>query len=53
MHRLFLLQKVVLCDRFVESVLIGNNGRVEGVRIAGGEKYRANKAVISNIDAKR
>jgi beta-carotene ketolase (CrtO type) len=44
---------VVLCDRSVESVLIGNNGKVEGVRLAGGEEYRANKAVISNIDAKR
>lgn len=44
---------VVLCDRSVESVLIGNNGKVEGVRVAGGEEYRANKGVISNIDAKR
>jgi len=44
---------VVLCDRSVESVLIGNDGKVEGVRVAGGEEYRANKAVISNIDAKR
>lgn len=44
---------VVLCDRAVESVLIGNDGRVEGVRVAGGEEYRANKAVISNIDARR
>ncbi|AFZ36885.1 FAD dependent oxidoreductase [Stanieria cyanosphaera PCC 7437] len=44
---------VVLCDRSVESVLIDNNGKVEGVRVAGGEEYRANKAVISNIDAKR
>jgi beta-carotene ketolase (CrtO type) len=44
---------VVLCDRSVESVLIGNNGKVEGVRLAEGEEYRANKAVISNIDAKR
>jgi beta-carotene ketolase (CrtO type) len=44
---------VVLCDRSVESVLIDNNGKVEGVRVIGGEEYRANKAVISNIDAKR
>lgn len=44
---------VVLCDRSVESVLIDNNGKVEGVRVAGGEEFRANKAVISNIDAKR
>lgn len=44
---------VVLCDRDVESVLIGNNGRAEGVRVSGGEEYRAKKGVISNIDAKR
>jgi beta-carotene ketolase (CrtO type) len=44
---------VVLCDRSVESVLMDNNGKVEGVRVAGGQEYRANKAVISNIDAKR
>jgi beta-carotene ketolase (CrtO type) len=44
---------VVLCDRAVESVLISNEGKVEGVRVASGEEYRANKAVISNIDARR
>jgi beta-carotene ketolase (CrtO type) len=44
---------VVLCDRAVESVLIANNGKVEGVRVTGGQEYHANKAVISNIDAKR
>jgi beta-carotene ketolase (CrtO type) len=44
---------VVLCDRAVESVLLSNEGKVEGVRVASGEEYRANKAVISNIDARR
>jgi beta-carotene ketolase (CrtO type) len=44
---------VVLCDRAVESVLISNDGKVEGVRVASGEEYRATKAVISNIDARR
>ncbi|WP_319422851.1 beta-carotene ketolase CrtO [Pleurocapsa sp. FMAR1] len=44
---------VVLCDRAVESVLIGNNGKAEGVRTSNGEEYRANTAVISNIDARR
>ncbi|KST64912.1 beta-carotene ketolase CrtO [Mastigocoleus testarum] len=44
---------VVLCNASVETVLIGNSGRVEGVRTATGQEYRANKAVISNIDAKR
>ena len=43
---------VVLCDRSVESVLIDNNGKAEGVRTSNGEEYRA-KAVISNIDARR
>jgi beta-carotene ketolase (CrtO type) len=42
----------ILCDQSVEKVLIGN-GRVEGVRVAGGTEYRATKGVISNIDAKR
>jgi beta-carotene ketolase (CrtO type) len=43
----------VFCDRSVEAVLIGNNGKAEGVRTSNGEEYRANKAVISNIDARR
>jgi beta-carotene ketolase (CrtO type) len=42
----------VLCDQQVEKVLI-DDGRAVGVRVAGGKEYRANKAVISNIDAKR
>jgi beta-carotene ketolase (CrtO type) len=44
---------VVLCDRAVETVLIGNNGKAEGVRTSNGEEYRAETAVISNIDARR
>ena len=43
----------VFCDRNVESVLIGNNGKAEGVRTSNGEEYRAKTAVISNIDARR
>ncbi len=43
---------VVLTDQDVEKVLI-DDGRAVGVRVAGGKEYRANKGVISNIDAKR
>jgi len=43
---------VVLTDQHVEQILI-DDGRAVGVRIAGGKEYRANKGVISNIDAKR
>jgi beta-carotene ketolase (CrtO type) len=43
---------VILTDQHVEKVLI-DNGRAVGVRVAGGKEYRANKGVISNIDAKR
>ena len=43
----------VLCDRAVETVLIGNNGKAEGVRTTNGEEYRAKTAVVSNIDARR
>lgn len=43
---------VVLCDQSVERVLV-DDGRAVGVRIANGTEYRANHAVISNIDAKR
>ncbi|PSB10188.1 NAD(P)/FAD-dependent oxidoreductase [Pleurocapsa sp. CCALA 161] len=44
---------VVLCDRAVETVLISNEGKAEGVRTNNGEEYRAKTAVISNIDARR
>lgn len=44
---------VVLCDRAVETVLVSNEGKAEGVRTSNGEEYRAKTAVISNIDARR
>jgi beta-carotene ketolase (CrtO type) len=43
---------VILTDQKVEKVLV-DNGKAVGVRVAGGKEYRANKGVISNIDAKR
>jgi len=43
---------VILTDQNVEQVLV-DNGRAIGVRVAGGKEYRANKGVISSIDAKR
>lgn len=43
----------ILCDQLVQKILIGNSGKVEGVRVVGGQEYRANKGVISNIDAQR
>jgi beta-carotene ketolase (CrtO type) len=42
----------VLCDQHVEKVLV-DDGRAVGVRVGGGKEYRANKGVISNIDARR
>ncbi|GAX42710.1 FAD dependent oxidoreductase [Tolypothrix sp. NIES-4075] len=43
---------VILTDQKVEKVLV-DNGKAVGVRVAGGKEYRANKAVISSLDAKR
>lgn len=43
----------ILCDQLVQKVLISNSGKVEGVRVVGGQEYRADKGVISNIDAQR
>jgi beta-carotene ketolase (CrtO type) len=43
---------VVMTDQQVEKVLI-DDGKAVGVRVAGGEEYRANYGVISNIDAQR
>jgi beta-carotene ketolase (CrtO type) len=43
---------VILTDQHVEKVLV-DDGKAVGVRVAGGKEYRANKGVISNIDAKR
>jgi beta-carotene ketolase (CrtO type) len=42
----------VLTDQHVEKILI-DDGKAVGVRVAGGKEYRANRGVISNIDAKR
>ncbi len=42
----------ILTDQQVEKVLI-DNGKAVGVRVGGGEEYRAKYGVISNIDAKR
>ena len=42
----------ILTEQMVEAVLIDNNSQAVGVR-AGGKEYRANKAVISNIDVQR
>ncbi|MGC1308242.1 MAG: beta-carotene ketolase CrtO [Phormidesmis sp.] len=43
----------ILCDQSVQQVLVNNEGKAEGVRVASGQEYRAKKAVISNLDAKR
>lgn len=43
---------VILTEQHVEKILV-DDGRAVGVRVAGGKEYRANKGVISNIDAKR
>ncbi len=42
----------VLTDQDVDKVLV-DDGKAVGVRIGSGTEYRANKGVISNIDAKR
>ncbi len=42
----------VFTDQTVERILI-DDGRAVGVRVAGGQEYRAAKGVISNIDARR
>lgn len=42
----------VLTDQSVEKILV-DDGRAIGVRVSGGQEYRANKGVISNIDARR
>lgn len=43
---------VILTEQQVERVLV-DEGRAVGVRVRGGREYRANRGVISNIDAKR
>jgi len=43
---------VVLTEQSVERVLV-DEGRAIGVSVAGGKEYRAQRGVISNVDAKR
>ncbi|WP_016950086.1 beta-carotene ketolase CrtO [Anabaena sp. PCC 7108] len=43
---------VILTDQHVEKVLI-DDAKAVGVRVAGGQEYRAKYGVISNIDAQR
>ena len=43
---------VILTDQYVKQILI-DDGRAVGVRVAGGQEYRAKRGIISNIDAKR
>lgn len=43
----------ILTEQSVKRVLIDDNGRAVGVRVAGGQEYRARRGVISNIDARR
>ncbi|WP_319418640.1 beta-carotene ketolase CrtO [Pleurocapsa sp. FMAR1] len=42
----------ILTEQMVKEVIVEDN-RAVGVRVAGGKEYRANKAVISNIDVRR
>lgn len=42
----------ILTEQSVERVLV-DDGRAAGVRVQGGQEYRAKHGVISNIDAKR
>lgn len=42
----------ILTGQQVEKVLI-DNGKAVGVRVGGGQEYRAKYGIISNIDAKR
>ena len=43
---------VILTEQIVKQVLV-EDGVAVGVKVAGGQEYRARKGVISNIDAKR
>jgi beta-carotene ketolase (CrtO type) len=42
----------ILTEQMVKEVIVENNLAV-GIKVAGGREYRANKAVISNIDVRR
>ena len=43
----------ILCEQSVKEVIVDDNGCAVGVRVAGGQEYRARQGVISNIDVKR
>ena len=43
----------ILCEQSVKEVIVDDNGSAVGVRVAGGQEYRARQGVISNIDVKR
>jgi beta-carotene ketolase (CrtO type) len=43
---------VILTEQMVKQVIV-DDGRAVGVQVANGKEYRANKGVISNIDAQR
>ncbi|MBP0019614.1 MAG: NAD(P)/FAD-dependent oxidoreductase [Cyanobacteria bacterium SBLK] len=43
----------ILTGQRVERILVNDEGRASGVRVANGKEYRANLGVISNIDARR
>ena len=42
----------ILTEQMVKEVIVEDN-RAVGVKVAGGQEYRANKAVVSNIDVRR
>ena len=42
----------ILTEQMVKEVIVEDN-RAVGVKVAGGKEYRANQAVISNIDVRR
>jgi beta-carotene ketolase (CrtO type) len=43
----------ILTEQIVKEVLINDKGKAIGVKVAGEVEYRANKAIISNIDVQR
>ena len=42
----------ILTEQMVKEVIV-ENGQAVGVKLQGGQEYRANRAVISNIDVRR
>ncbi|WP_019505709.1 beta-carotene ketolase CrtO [Pleurocapsa sp. PCC 7319] len=42
----------ILTEQMVQEVIVDDN-RAVGVKVAGGQEYRASRAVISNIDVRR